>query len=85
MLQINDFETAFFGGSVHGQGVITYDWRTDLFTKHSVDLVMPRNGSACAIFRHANDSVRVAIVGGTNMGMELWNPGTNILKPFCCK
>jgi hypothetical protein len=58
-IQVNEYETAFFGGSVYDTGIITYDWRYNNYTKHSIDLNMARVGSACTLYKDPNGTVKV--------------------------
>jgi len=39
-----------------------------------ITLNSPRVGSACSLMKDKNGRIKAAVIGGSNKGMELWNP-----------
>jgi len=80
-LQINNTISAFFGGSNNRHGVLTFDWTTMKYTKHSPELTGSYLYSSCALLNGDDGEKLVALVGGrTSPGMEVWNPNDGSVK-----
>jgi hypothetical protein len=80
-IQISPNVTAFFGGSVNANKIVTLDWTTMAYTVHQPQLLRPRVASTCALIRGTDGFPRVAIIGGASKGMEFWNPIDGTVEP----
>jgi hypothetical protein len=79
-MQINDSTTAFLSGSNDPRGILTFDWTTMEYTKHSSQLSGDRQYSACALLKGENGENLVAVASGRSSGMEVWNPVDGTVK-----
>ena len=79
-IQINDSTTAFLSGSNDHQGILTFDWTTMEYTKHSSQLSGDRRYSACALLKGENGESLVAVASGLSAGLEVWNPVDGSVK-----
>jgi hypothetical protein len=66
--------TVFLSGQNDPFGILTYDWTTMQYTKHTAHLTGNRMLSACALLKGSNGNILVAVAGGPSPGMEVWNP-----------
>jgi len=68
--------TVFLGGVNHPRGIITFDWQTMAYTKHSQELLKERRYSTCAKLKGQNGETLIVIAAGeaNPSGMEAWNP-----------
>ncbi len=66
--------TGFFGGSYDTKAIITFDWETMAYTKHTSRFNGTRKVSACSLLVNENGEKLVAVAGGYSPGLEVWNP-----------
>jgi hypothetical protein len=66
--------TVFLSGQNDAFRILTFDWTTMQYTKHSAVLSGFRLGCTCALLKGSNGEILVAIAGGFSQGMEAWNP-----------
>ena len=63
-----------FGGTYDNGAIITFDWETMKYTKHTSRFTGKRKSSACSLLVNENGETLVAIAGGFSPGLEVWNP-----------
>ncbi len=78
--QINETVTAFLSGSKDPHRILTFDWTTMEYTKHTSQLIGSRFLSACALLKGSEGEVLVAVASGASAGMEVWNPTDDSVK-----
>ena len=61
-------------------GIITFDWTTGNYTKHSEKFRGSRWYAACAMLDIGNGEKVAAVASGLNVGMEIWNPADGSVK-----
>ncbi len=64
----------FLSGQNDAQGILTLDWTTMEYTKHSSQLTSDRRESACAMLKGPSGEKLVAVASGRSTGLEVWNP-----------
>ena len=82
-LQLNATHTAFLGGSNNNFAILTFNWQTQSYTRHTETLIGRRWKSACALMRNSNGDPLVAIAGGLHRdgkGLEIWSPTEGTVK-----
>ena len=67
-------------GSKDPHIILTFDWTTMEYTKHTSKLIGSRFLSACALLKGSDGEVLVAVASGNSEGMEVWNPVDGTVK-----
>ena len=67
-------------GSKDPHRILTFDWTTMEYTKHTSKLTGSRKMSACALLKVSEGEVLVAVASGDSAGMEVWNPVDGSVK-----
>jgi hypothetical protein len=67
-------------GSKDPHRILTFDWTTMEYTKHTSKLIGSRFLSACALLKGSDGEVLVAVASGNSEGMEVWNPANGLVK-----
>jgi hypothetical protein len=67
-------------GSKDPYRILTFDWTTMEYTKHTSQLIGSRTMSACALLKGSDGEVLVAVASGNSAGMEVWNPVDDSVK-----
>ena len=71
------------GGSNDNYGILTLDWQTFHYVKHTEKFKRKHWKSACALLKGKNQQPLVAIAGGLasdSKGLEIWNPKDGTIK-----
>ena len=80
---MNEAQTVFLGGSNDNYGIVTLDWQTFNYKKHTEKFSRKRWKSACTLLKGRNQEPLVAIAGGIaidSKGLEIWNPLDGAIK-----
>jgi hypothetical protein len=80
LFQINETVTAFLSGGNDPRRILTFDWATMEYTKHTSRLIGERRLSACSLLKGSDGEVLVAIASGVSFGMEVWNPANGSVQ-----
>ncbi len=82
-LQLNKTHTAFLGGSNDNYGIVTFNWNTQRYIRHTEKLIRRRWRSACSLMKNSNGDTLVAVAGGAHpdgKGLEIWSPIEGTVK-----
>ena len=66
--------TVFLSGKKDPFAIITFDWTTLQYKRQAARLLRDRVYCACSLLNGDNGEKVVAVAGGRQYGMEVWNP-----------